>query len=119
MLQKWAVRQFWPYSRLVRAAGNCGDGSMHSERHPSGGLPHIGIFVPARWEDVGIAAAAMLAIGIPFVAFANLVLFHFYARGSACRHCNRSRRSEPSGHRTSPSRRHPSGSIVRLANEVK
>jgi hypothetical protein len=37
---------------------------------------------PARWEDVGIAAAAMLAIGIPFAAFANLVLFHFYVRGS-------------------------------------
>ena len=55
---------------------------MHSERHSSGGLPHLGIFVPARWEDVGIAAAAMLAIGIPFVAFANLVLFHFYVRGS-------------------------------------
>ena len=33
----------------------------------------------------------MLAIGIPFVAFANLILFHFYARGSciwtlACLH---------------------------------
>ena len=40
------------------------------------------IFAPVRWEDVGIAAAAMLAIGIPFVAFANLVLFHFYVRGS-------------------------------------
>jgi len=24
----------------------------------------------------------MLAVGIPFVAFANLVLFHFYVRGS-------------------------------------
>ena len=55
---------------------------MHSEGHSSTGVPHIGIFVPARWEDVGIAAAAMLAIGIPFVAFANLILFHFYARGS-------------------------------------
>jgi hypothetical protein len=53
-----------------------------SERHSSAGLPHIAIFVPARWEYVGIAAAGMLAIGIPFVAFANLVLFHFYARGS-------------------------------------
>jgi hypothetical protein len=31
---------------------------------------------------VGIAAAAMLAIGVPFVAFVNLVLFHFYVRGS-------------------------------------
>ena len=40
------------------------------------------IFAPVRWEDVGIAAAAMLAIGIPFVAFTNLVLFHFYVRGS-------------------------------------
>jgi hypothetical protein len=37
---------------------------------------------PVRWENVGIAAAAMLAIGVPFVAFANLVLFHFYVRGS-------------------------------------
>src|ERR1700730_12555816 len=55
---------------------------VHSERHSSAGLPHIGIFVPTRWEDVGIASAAMLAIGIPFVAFANLVLFHFYVRGS-------------------------------------
>src|SRR5580765_4518081 len=60
----------------------CRDDSMHSERHSSAGLPHIGIFVRARWEDVGIAAAAMLAIGIPFVAFTNLVLFHFYVRGS-------------------------------------
>ncbi|THD50640.1 MAG: hypothetical protein E8A46_17630 [Bradyrhizobium sp.] len=55
---------------------------MHSGRPSSAGLPRIGIFVSARWENVGIAAAAMLAIGIPFVAFANLVLFHFYARGS-------------------------------------
>ena len=55
---------------------------MRSERHSSAGLPHMGIFVAAGWEDVGIAAAAMLAVGIPFVAFANLVLFHFYARGS-------------------------------------
>ena len=39
-------------------------------------------FAPVRWEDAGIAAAAMLAIGIPFAAFANLVLFHFYVRGS-------------------------------------
>ncbi|MFB9264247.1 hypothetical protein ACFFWD_13870 [Bradyrhizobium erythrophlei] len=31
---------------------------------------------------MSVAAAAMLAIGIPFVAFANLVLFHFYVRGS-------------------------------------
>lgn len=54
---------------------------MNSER-PSVGLPHIGVFVPAQREAVGIAAAALLAIGIPFVAFANLVLFHFYARGS-------------------------------------
>ena len=55
---------------------------MYSERHSSAGLPRAGIFVPARWEDVGLAAAATLAIGIPFVAFANLVLFQFYARGS-------------------------------------
>lgn len=34
------------------------------------------------WERVSIAAAAMLAVGVPFVAFANLVLFHFYVRGS-------------------------------------
>jgi hypothetical protein len=31
---------------------------------------------------VGIAAAALLAIGIPLMAFTNLVLYHFYARGS-------------------------------------
>jgi hypothetical protein len=55
---------------------------MHSDRHSSTGSPQIGISVAARWEYVGIAAAAMLAIGTPFVAFANLVLFHFYARGS-------------------------------------
>jgi hypothetical protein len=55
---------------------------MHSGRHSSAGLPHTDIFVAARWEYVSIAAAAMLAIGIPFVAFANLVLFQFYARGS-------------------------------------
>jgi hypothetical protein len=55
---------------------------MQAEHHPSAGLAHLGAFVPARWEDVGIAAAAILAVGIPFVAFANLVLFHFYARGS-------------------------------------
>lgn len=55
---------------------------MHSGRHSSAGLPHIGVLVSARWENLGIAAAAMLAIGIPFVAFANLVLFHFYAQGS-------------------------------------
>jgi hypothetical protein len=55
---------------------------MRFERHSSAGLPHMGPFVPARWEAVGIATAAMLAIGIPFVAFTNLVLFHFYARGS-------------------------------------
>jgi hypothetical protein len=57
---------------------------MHPERHSSAGLPHIGVFVPARWEYVGIAAAATLAIGFPFVAFANLVLFHFYARAALC-----------------------------------
>jgi hypothetical protein len=82
MLRTWAVRQVWPYSRLVGAVGECGDESMHSERHSFTGSPHIGISGPARWDYVGIAAAAMLAIGIPFVAFANLVLFHFYTRGS-------------------------------------
>ena len=39
-------------------------------------------FSPTGWEKVRIAVAAMLAVGIPFVAFANLVLFHFYVRGS-------------------------------------
>src|SRR5262245_13075900 len=39
-------------------------------------------FVPVRWENVSIAAAAILAVGIPFLAFTNLVLFHFYVRGS-------------------------------------
>jgi hypothetical protein len=69
-----------PHVRWARQA--IANDSMHSERHSPAGLPHIGIFVPARWEGVGIAAAAMLAIGIPFAAFANLVLFHFYVRGS-------------------------------------
>ncbi len=55
---------------------------MHSGRPSSAGLPQIGPFVAARWENLGLAAAAMLAIGIPFVAFTNLVLFHFYSRGS-------------------------------------
>jgi hypothetical protein len=55
---------------------------MRSERHSSAGFPHVGMVVSAPWESVGIAAAATLAIGIPFVAFANLVLFHFYTRGS-------------------------------------
>lgn len=55
---------------------------MGSGPPSSAGLPQIGIVVPARWEAVGIAAAATLAIGIPFVAFTNLVLFHFYTRGS-------------------------------------
>jgi hypothetical protein len=56
---------------------------MHSEGHSSAALPHIGMsIITARWEYVGIAAAATLAIGIPFVAFANLVLFHFYEGGS-------------------------------------
>jgi hypothetical protein len=49
---------------------------------PSAGFPRIGVFIPARWEYVSIAAAAMLTVGIPFLAFANLVLFHFYVRGS-------------------------------------
>lgn len=55
---------------------------MHSERPPSADSSHIDTFVSARWENVGIAAAGMLAIGIPFGAFANLVLFHFYTAGS-------------------------------------
>jgi hypothetical protein len=55
---------------------------MHSQSHSSAGLPQSGIFVLARWENVAIAASAMLAIGIPFVAFRNLALFHFYTRGS-------------------------------------
>ena len=46
---------------------------------PAGAAAH---FSPALWESVHIGAAAMLAVGIPFVAFTNLVLFHFYARGS-------------------------------------
>jgi hypothetical protein len=66
----------------IHARQEIADDSMHSERRLSAGLPHIGIFVPARWEYAGIAAAGMLTIGIPFVAFANLVLFHFYVRGS-------------------------------------
>ena len=53
---------------------------MQAEHHSSAGLARLG--VSARWEDVGIAAAAILAVGIPFAAFTNLVLFHFYARGS-------------------------------------
>jgi hypothetical protein len=48
---------------------------------PSAAGGAVGL-VSARWEDVSIAAAATLAIGIPFVAFANLVLSHFYAQGS-------------------------------------
>jgi hypothetical protein len=50
------------------------------ERPPAEG--GVAIFARVRWQDVGVAAAAMLAVGIPFVAFANLVLFHFYVRGS-------------------------------------
>jgi hypothetical protein len=55
---------------------------MRSERHSSAGFPHVGMVISAPWESVGIAASATLAIGIPFVAFANLVLYHFYTRGS-------------------------------------
>jgi hypothetical protein len=55
---------------------------MLSERRSSAGLPHIGAFVPNRWEYPGIAAAAIVAVGLPFLAFANLVLFHFYVQGS-------------------------------------
>ena len=39
-------------------------------------------FSPAPWEKLRIVAAAMLAVGIPFLAFTNLVLVHFYVRGS-------------------------------------
>jgi len=55
---------------------------MHAERSASPGLPHPGMLVSLRWEDASLVAATLLAIGIPFVAFANLVLFHFYVRGS-------------------------------------
>ncbi len=54
---------------------------MHSERHASSSLLKTGIFGSARWEYLGLVAAATLAIGIPFVAFTNLVLFHFYSQG--------------------------------------
>jgi len=61
----------------------CEDDTLHlPKRRSFAALPHISIFVPVRWEEVGIAAAAMLAISIPFAAFTNLVLFHFYVRGS-------------------------------------
>ena len=52
---------------------------MPPERHSPVGLPRLDLLVPARWEAVGIAASAQLAIGIPFVAFANLVLPGGYA----------------------------------------
>jgi hypothetical protein len=55
---------------------------MPSERHAAAGLPQTGTVVSARWQNLGIAAAATLAIGTPFVAFTNLVLFHFYTGGS-------------------------------------
>ncbi len=35
-----------------------------------------------RSNGASLAAAATLAVGIPFVAFTNLLLFHFYVRGS-------------------------------------
>src|ERR1700757_4672390 len=63
-------------------AGIWGDVSMHAERSESASLPHPGVLVSVRWEDASLVAATLLAIGIPFVAFANLVLFHFYVRGS-------------------------------------
>jgi hypothetical protein len=66
----------------VDALEVCGDDSMRSGRHSSAGWPRLGISVSIRWEQVSLAAAGMLAIGIPFVAFTNLVLFHFYVRGS-------------------------------------
>ena len=39
-------------------------------------------FSAPLWGNARIVAAAMLAVGIPFVAFTNLTLFHFYVRGS-------------------------------------
>ena len=58
----------------------CRDQVVDRESPPAeGGVVR---FVPVRWENVSIAAAAVLAVGIPFVAFTNLVLFHFYVRGS-------------------------------------
>jgi hypothetical protein len=66
----------------VDALEACRDDSMQSGRHSSGAWPRLGLFVSIRWEQVSLAAAGMLAIGIPFVAFTNLVLFHFYVRGS-------------------------------------
>ena len=58
----------------------CRDQVVDSESPPAEG--RVVRFVPVRWENVSVAAAAVLAVGIPFVAFANLVLFHFYVRGS-------------------------------------
>lgn len=49
--------------------------SSPAAREPAG-------FAFIRCADVSLAAAAVVAIGVPFVAFANLVLFHFYVRGS-------------------------------------
>src|SRR5512139_211860 len=56
------------------------DQAVDGERPTAGGRAVR--FLSVRWEDASLAAAAMLAIGVPFVAFANLVLFHFYVRGS-------------------------------------
>jgi hypothetical protein len=67
---------------VAGAAGNRRDDPLRSGRHSSAGFAHVGMFVSAPWEGVGIAAAATLAVGIPFVAFTNLVLYHFYTRGS-------------------------------------
>jgi hypothetical protein len=66
----------------VDALEACRDDSMHSGRHSSSAWPRLGLFVSIRWEQASLAAAGMFAIGIPFVAFTNLVLFHFYVRGS-------------------------------------
>ena len=38
--------------------------------------------LPVRLNALNIAAGCGLATGLPFVGFARLVLFHFYARGS-------------------------------------
>src|SRR5947199_2572819 len=61
-------------------ASYCRDQAVDDKRSPTAG--GLAGFAAIRRDDVSLAAAAMLAVGIPFVAFANLVLFHFYVRGS-------------------------------------
>ncbi len=43
---------------------------------------HPRLLSPDRLNALNIGAAGALAAGLPFVAFARLVLFHFYVRGS-------------------------------------